>query len=108
MPVHHWPVCKTRPVMSAWWSPLKSPTFTSTQVIAVDQVDHKLLVNEEPVEVPTHHWPLSRTRPIMSALPSPVKSPTRTSVQVTEGFQCVQSDQVKVEPPEFRPTHQSP
>src|SRR6516165_7320803 len=31
-PVHHWPFCKTRPVMSALPSPLKSPTCTSTQV----------------------------------------------------------------------------
>ena len=28
--VHHWPDCRTRPVMSARPSPLKSPTWTST------------------------------------------------------------------------------
>jgi len=54
----------------------KSPARTSTQVTAVDQVDHKLMLNVEPLEMPVHHPPVCSARPVMSALPSPLKSPT--------------------------------
>src|SRR5439155_4681101 len=84
-PVHHRPVCSTRPVMSALPSPLKSPTLTSTQVTVVGQAVPQ---GEEvkavlPLESATHHRPVCSTRPTMSSLPSPLKSPTLTSIQVT-------------------------
>src|SRR5437870_548947 len=83
-PVHHRPVCSTRPVMSALPSPLKSPTLTSTQVTLVGQaVPQGVELNELPVLSPTHQWPVCSTRPTRSALPSPLKSPTLTSTQVT-------------------------
>src|SRR5216684_1984828 len=85
---HHWPLCRTRPIMSALPSPFRSPMRTSTQVTAGDQVAHKLVLNAvEPLDRLAHHWPLCRTRPMMSALPSPSKSPTWTSTQVTAGLQ---------------------
>src|SRR5207247_32421 len=56
-PVHHDPPCKYRPVMSALPSPLKSPTLTSTQVAAVLQVAHRLLVKVLPVDCAINHRP---------------------------------------------------
>src|SRR5262249_9129226 len=108
IPVHHWPVCKTRPVISALPSPLKSATFTSTQVTFGFQISQRVLVKAvEPLEMPTHQSPVWATRPAMSALPSPLKSPTFTSTQVTFGFQWVHRLLVK-DVPVDRPTHQSP
>src|ERR1700687_2048365 len=75
-PIHHWPFCCTRPVMSDNPSPLKSPTCTSNHETAGLQVAHRLLVNEEPVDCAIHHWPACDQRPMMSAFPSPLKSPT--------------------------------
>ena len=49
-PVHQAPFESTRPVMSDLPSPLKSPTFTSTQLTRVDQVSHSLLAKDEPVD----------------------------------------------------------
>src|SRR5438128_3193394 len=69
--------------MSALPSPLKSPTFTSTQVAAVLHAVHGAVTKEAPVDSPTHHIPVVGSRPIMSALPSPLKSPTITLVQWT-------------------------
>src|SRR5438874_872634 len=83
-PTHHRPVCCTRPVTSARWSPSKSPTLTSTQVTLEAQAPHLVLLKELPSEVSTHHAPVCCTRPTMSSLPSPVKSPTWTSTQLTE------------------------
>src|SRR5260370_14732859 len=83
-PAHHWPLCRTRPMMSALPSPFKSPMRTSTQVTAGDQVTHKLVVNAvAPLDKLAHHWPLCRTRPMTSALPSPFKSPMRSSTPLT-------------------------
>src|SRR5206468_7850882 len=81
-PVHHWPFCKIRPVMSDRPSPLKSPTCTSTQMTAGLQVAHKVVFSDDPVDRLTHHCPLCNTRPAMSSLPSPLKSPTLMSTQV--------------------------
>src|SRR5437867_3248560 len=73
-PVHHRPVCRTRPVMSASPSPSKSPTSTTTLVTVVghcpqgEEVKAVLLL-----ETATHHRPVGCTRPAMSSLPSPLK-----------------------------------
>src|SRR5207253_1652849 len=80
-PVHHRPVCSTRPVMSALPWPSKSPTLTSTQVTVVGQAPHTVLLKELPSELATHHLPVGCTRPAMSSFLSPVKSPTRMSTQ---------------------------
>src|SRR5947207_1620406 len=60
----------------------RSSDLTSTQVAAVDQVPHRLVVNDEPVEMPVHHEPPCSQRPVTSSLPSPLKLPTLTSTQV--------------------------
>src|SRR5262249_11538185 len=39
-PTYHWPFSKARPAMSNFPSPLKSPTFSSTQVPPVRQPAH--------------------------------------------------------------------
>src|SRR5206468_8352767 len=83
-PTHHRPVCRTRPTISSLPSPLKSPTWTLTQVTSVLHVSQTVKLNELlPVLSPVHHRPVSSTRPVMSALPSPLKSPTLTSTQLT-------------------------
>src|SRR5713101_1378180 len=65
IPTHHWPVCRTRPMISACPSPLKSPVWTSTQVTFGFQLAHRLLEKEEPVEAAIHHWPAAPNRPRM-------------------------------------------
>src|SRR5947208_17132731 len=86
--VHHLPVSSARPTMSALPSPLKSPTFTSTQVTPVLQVSHLLVVKPpEPLDNETHQSPVSLARPAMSVKPSPLKSPVCTSTQVTPVLQ---------------------
>src|SRR5205823_381527 len=99
-PVHHWPDCSARPVISDLPSPLKSPTWTSTQVTLVLQVSQRELVKPEPLDKATHHWPVSKARPMMSLLPSPLKSPTFTSTHVTPVLQVVHGagDDMKLEP----------
>ena len=93
--------------MSLLPSPLKSPTWTSTQVTLEFQVAQRLLVKELPLERAAHHWPFERTRPAMSLLPSPLKSPTLTSTQVTAVDHVVHSVVVN-EWPVDRPTHHCP
>src|SRR5207249_8889031 len=51
-PVYHWPFCKARAVMSALPSPLKSPTFTSTQVAPVLQLAQSEVLKTEPLDRP--------------------------------------------------------
>src|SRR6266851_3067306 len=94
--------------MSALPSPLKSATWTSTQVAAGFQVAHRVLLNVEPVDWAIHHCPPCKKRPTMSALPSPLKSPILTSTQVTAGFHVVH--RLVVNPPEplDRDTHHWP
>jgi hypothetical protein len=99
-PVDHWPLWRTRPVMSALPSPLKSPTSTSTHMTFGFQVTQKALEKAEPLDTPTHQCPLCKTRPAMSILPSPLKSPTMTSAQVTMGFHVVHRLLAKEEPVE--------
>src|SRR5205823_341056 len=108
-PVHHWPDCSARPVISDLPSPLKSPTWMSTQVTPVLQVSQRELVKPEPLNRATHHWPVSKARPMMSLLPSPLKSPTCTSTHVTPVLQVVHGagDVMKLEPFE-RAVHQLP
>src|SRR5207244_3047170 len=106
-PVHHRPVCSTRPVMSALPSPLKSPTLTSTQVTVVGQAVPQ---GEEvkavlPLETATHHRPVCCTRPTMSSLPSPLKSPTLTSTQLTAVGQLPQTLLLKDEPVDKATSH---
>src|SRR5713226_8778127 len=55
---HHRPVCCTRPAMSSLPSPVKSPTFTSTQLTAVGQLPHTLLLKDEPVDKAASHCPV--------------------------------------------------
>src|SRR5438445_10968531 len=69
---HHRPVCCTRPAMSSLPSPVKSPTFTSTQLTAVGQLPHTLLLKDEPVDKAPSHCPVAGLRPAMSVLPSPL------------------------------------
>src|SRR5262249_9229745 len=102
---HHWPVSKALPVRSDMPSPLKSPTWTSTQVTAVLQVAHRVVLNDEPLDRPTHQVPWLLTRPAMSiigsrerGLTAPLKSPTTTSTQVTSGDQVSHWLLVKEEP----------
>src|SRR5437870_1408532 len=80
---HHRPVCSTRPRMSASPSPVKSPTFTSTEVTAGGHGPQTVKVNELPVLSPVHHRPVCSTRPTMSVRPSSLKSPVCTPTQVT-------------------------
>src|SRR5207244_9778440 len=80
---HHRPVCCTRPAMSSLPSPVKSPTFTSTQLTAVGQLPHTLLFKDDPVDKATSHCPVAGLRPTMSVLPSPLKSPVCTSTHAT-------------------------
>src|SRR5260370_1170153 len=87
---HHWPVCKTRPMMSVLPSPLKSPTLTSTQVTLGLQVVQRLQVKLEPVLRPTHHSPPAE-RPATSVKPSPLKSPCTTCCQLAAGLQLPQA-----------------
>src|SRR5712692_7865097 len=44
IPTYHWPPCRYRPTMSALPSPLKSPTWTSTQVTLGFQVAQSVVV----------------------------------------------------------------
>src|SRR5216683_3818949 len=67
-PTHQLPLCKSRPMMSACPSPLKSPVCTSTQVAFGFQVVHKLSEKEEPVEAAIHHCPVAPYRPRMLVL----------------------------------------
>src|SRR5207249_2535966 len=72
-----------------------SALLTSTQVTAVDQFPHRLVVNDVPFEMPIHPEPPCSKRPVMSAsplplkssLPSPLKSPPSVSTQVTAELQ---------------------
>src|SRR5713101_2360315 len=58
---HHWPACKTRPMMSALPSPFKSPIRMSTQVTAADQVAHNVVLKDvAPLERLAHHCPVCR------------------------------------------------
>src|SRR5438874_645496 len=95
--------------MSDLPSPLKSPTWMTTQVTPVLQVSQRELVKPEPLDKATHHWPVSKARPMMSLLPSPLKSPTCTSTHVTPVLQVVHGagDVMKLEPFE-RAVHQLP
>src|SRR5713101_7743817 len=94
--------------MSDLPSPLKSPTWTSTQVTLGFQVPQRLVVKVfDPLESPTYHCPVCRYRPMISACPSPLKSPVCTSTQVTFGFQVAQRLLVKAEPVEA-PIHHCP
>src|SRR5438105_859918 len=94
--------------MSALPSPLKSPTFTSTQVAPVLQVAHRLVLKPpEPFDSETHHWPVSLARPTMSLKPSPLKSPVCTSTQVTPVLHVNGWELVKPEPLEV-PSHHWP
>src|SRR5947209_3537334 len=105
-PVHHRPVCSTRPVMSALPSPLKSPTRTSTQVTVAGQAPQREEVKAVlPLESPTHHRPVCSTRPTMSSLPSPVKSPTFTSTQLTAVDQLPHTLLLKNEPVDKATSH---
>src|SRR5205809_57831 len=69
---HHRPVGCTRPVMSSLPSPVKSPTFTSTQLTAVLHWSHLLRAKVDPMLMPTHQRPVCWTRAAMSVLPSPL------------------------------------
>src|SRR5713226_3880935 len=86
--------------MSAFPSPLKSPTCTSTQVTFGFQLVQSEFVKEEPLETATHQLPLFKSRPAMSVRPSPLKSPATTSTQVTAGFQAPSKELVNDEPVE--------
>src|ERR1700731_4920486 len=94
--------------MSALPSPLKSPTFTSTQVAPVLQAAHFVVLKEVPVDKPTYHWPFSKARPTMSALPLPLKSATCTSTQVAPVLQVAHLLVVKPPEPLANDSHQSP
>src|SRR5262245_4114081 len=96
-----------RPVV-AFLAPLKSPTWTSTQVTAVDQVVHNVVVKEVPLDRPTNHWPPCSQRAVISDRPSPLKSPTWASTQVTPGFQVAHNEVVKPLTPLLSPTHHWP
>src|SRR5437870_1976587 len=78
--------------MSGKPSPLKSPTWTLTQLTEVLHVAHKEVVKFVPVDRPVHHWPYCKARPVMSALPSRLKSPTCTLAQFTLGAQLPQAE----------------
>src|SRR5216683_4313781 len=93
--------------MSAFPSPLKSPTWTSTQVTPALHVSHKVALKLEPVESPVDHWPVDSARPVMSAFPSPLKSPTLTSTQLTLVSQVPQLEDTNELPVES-PTHHWP
>src|SRR5260370_42497144 len=94
--------------MSDLPSPLKSPTWTSTQVTLGFQVAQRLVVKVfDPLESPTYHCPVCRYRPMISACPSPLKSPVWTSTQGTFGFQGVQRLFGEAEPGEA-PIHPFP
>src|SRR5437660_4178863 len=80
---HHRPVGCTRPAMSSFLSPVKSPTFTSTQLTAVLHWSHLLRAKADPMLMPTHQKPVCWTRAAISVLPSPLKSPVITFTQVT-------------------------
>src|SRR6266851_2728562 len=94
--------------MSAFPSPVKSPTFTSPHVAAGFQVVHRLVVNPpEPLDSDTHHWPVCKYRPAISVCPSPLKSPVTTSTQVAFGFQVVARELLNAEPFDV-PSHHWP
>src|SRR5258707_700882 len=94
--------------MSALPSPLKSPTFTSTQVAPVLQVSHTDMVKALPLDKPTHQLPVFASRAAMSARPSPLKSPVSTSTQVIVGSQVPNKLLVKALEPLERLTHHCP
>src|SRR5439155_1455217 len=107
-PVHHRPVCSTRPVMSLRPSPSKSPTLTSTQVTLVGQAPQGESVETLlPLKLATHHRPVCSTRPAMSSLPTQVKSPTLTSTQFTTVLREVSKVLVNPEPLDW-PIHHCP
>src|SRR5438067_2321916 len=94
--------------MSALPSPLKSPTFTSTQVAPVLQVAHLLVVKPpEPLERETHQSPVCLARPAISVKPSPLKSPVTTSTHVTQVLHVNGWELVKLVPVEA-PSHHCP
>ena len=64
--VHQEPPSSQRPVMSALPSALKSPTWTSTQVVAVLHCAHWVVVKAEPFDMAVHQDPPSSQRPVMS------------------------------------------
>src|SRR5262245_52175595 len=103
-PTHHCPDSSTRPAMSVLPSPLKSPTFASTQVTFGFQAAHKEVLKLLPRDSPTHHWPPCKVRPTMSAFPSPLKSATLTSSHITVGLQLAHTLLVN-EVPVLWPTH---
>src|SRR6266851_1254143 len=106
---HHSPFWAMRPTRSALPSPVKSPTWTSTQVTAVLHWSQTVKLNELPSLSPVHHRPVCSTRPVISALPSPLKSPTLTSTQVTLVGQAVpQGEEVKAVLPLESATHHRP
>ena len=84
--------------MSGKPSPLKSPTWTLTQLTEVLHVAHKEVVKLVPVDRPVHHWPYCKARPVMSAIPSWLKSATCTSTQVTPVLQVAHRELVKPAP----------
>src|SRR6266446_6397479 len=94
--------------MSALPSPLKSPTFTSTQVTLGFHCPHRVVAKDEPVLKAVHQEPPSSQRPVMSALPSPLKSPTCTSTQVTAVDQRPHREVVNPAEPLESATHQLP
>src|SRR6266478_6569260 len=93
--------------MSILPSPLKSPTFTSTQVTPVDQAVHGVVMKAEPLDRPTHQFPVAGSRAAMSVLPSPSKSPVRTSAQGMLA-QLAHWALLKAVEPLDRPTHTWP
>src|SRR5262249_37272623 len=84
--------------ISAMPLPVKSPTWTSTQVTSVLQVPQRVVLKEEPVETPTHQLPVLWSRAATSLSPSPLKSPVSTSTQVVDEDQVAHNDELKDDP----------